>query len=1268
MFKKTPLKKAKELSENLIGRFVELDGKYNDDNKQIENFLAVTETNSTPIRNSIANSGKKLRSLKKSSKRTTGRKLIRNLFCTPGKARSFPETSVEDLDDFVGCVHSRSFIVDHYNTVRELEQTSSDFSMPSSPPRLARKLLEDHDTNTDRSISVIVSDSEFDNLQNMKTIGKEPSEDKLSSTINSSRKVEAALVAASNFSDKHDDMLFLTNSSSSDDEFDHGKEDINETNGSISDRTALEYASPPKFQDDHHSSLSNLPIPMKSPGIGIPTPAITKLRETSSDSYTEDYSSVSNLPFPHPLRNIPDSPTTTSNPKNLSTQFEEEDDDDDDAFLPDDFKPNKSKQVFTLDEVDQMVKDARREERMCLRHQHEKDTDDLQNEFDKIMVESGSQWKRDADEESARYERLLKEEKRKTSQKHHELINKEQSLEDVKYTLNEIEIEREFLRLQVSELETAMEKMSTDASNKKSKIEEIESLQKAKSKADDDQILGLERELSDNKVSAEALQRYQGSNEELTQKLSAAEKELVELRIQNAAEADQMITLKHGKEMIDQEVVDLSERLRARVESNNQSLNRLEETEKEITQLKTQLVELSSKENSSSEETRLSNIKNEKLKILRVEDEKEIEALQVQLSRMEEEHRAVFSSIEEEHQRAVFTTTPQKSLNSSRSESSPCYEIDILRVDNDKAHDQLKAMGKVLKRYKYERDDVKSKIKELEQRQIQTIEIAVKQATQDQKEKIEILKEENEALLQKPIDIGDKMMEEMKEHIEELKKRHIEEITQIKESSERMMDNDRAELEEQHNMLEAQFQLQTKELIESHKKKIDSLLLEIEQIRTNHEDEVALTKSKSRKEIDGFHEELRRIKIEFENEKVEIIKIKSKESEELEGQIEAMHEMHGEELELVQSENRGEIDNLRDKLDKLQKEFDARPSEDATKEIMKTIKSKFEEDLEQLKGTAKSDTDRLQSEIDSLIVARDSVTQKVNKLESQKGEIQERNTAKTEKDKNEYDHRIREIRAEHAREGDELLAQLDLIEAEADERCKNTENAVKNKDAVIAAMGSQLAESTQQHDMLRQKIEPLRNELEAMNVENRASQQKISKLIMQHSKEIDDQIILREKACNEAREEMIEMAEKQLDERQEYYKTIKKELDNAQSKISVLDRDLRFTKKELDEMSRRHQACEADLKDELAQAKALGATSEANQIRAERAHRAELNQAKDAGKTMKSKLEESQAISQSVQKTLAALVTEKERISQELVEVTAISEELACLLEEKRAS
>jgi hypothetical protein len=36
----------------------------------------------------------------------------------------------------------------------------------------------------------------------------------------------------------------------------------------------------------------------------------------------------------------------------------------------------------------------------------------------------------------------------------------------------------------------------------------------------------------------------------------------------------------------------------------------------------------------------------------------------------------------------------------------------------------------------------------------------------------------------------------------------------------------------------------------------------------------------------------------------------------------------------------------------------------------------------------------------------------------------------------------------------------------------------------------------------------------------------------------------------------------------------------------VLERDLRFAKKELEEMKRRHEAREADLKDELAQSKA----------------------------------------------------------------------------------
>ena len=54
---------------------------------------------------------------------------------------------------------------------------------------------------------------------------------------------------------------------------------------------------------------------------------------------------------------------------------------------------------------------------------------------------------------------------------------------------------------------------------------------------------------------------------------------------------------------------------------------------------------------------------------------------------------------------------------------------------------------------------------------------------------------------------------------------------------------------------------------------------------------------------------------------------------------------------------------------------------------------------------------------------------------------------------------IRKVKAEHASESDELLTQLDLIEAETAQRFKNAEVAVTEKDAVITALGSQLADS-----------------------------------------------------------------------------------------------------------------------------------------------------------------------------------------------------------------
>jgi len=83
-----------------------------------------------------------------------------NSFAPAEKSRSFPDTAVEDLDDFGGSsVPDQSFAADQFNiinpaSVSKLKGEKSDFTMPSSSPRIARKLLEDHDTNTSRIVNV----------------------------------------------------------------------------------------------------------------------------------------------------------------------------------------------------------------------------------------------------------------------------------------------------------------------------------------------------------------------------------------------------------------------------------------------------------------------------------------------------------------------------------------------------------------------------------------------------------------------------------------------------------------------------------------------------------------------------------------------------------------------------------------------------------------------------------------------------------------------------------------------------------------------------------------------------------------------------------------------------------------------------------------------------------------------------------------------------------------------------------------------------------
>ena len=1169
MFKASPFKKVKEGSKNIVGRVVEVNGKEIDENYNLDN----KSTSSTSVQKStISSSVSRLFGAspykKSSTTRTPGRKLLKKLICTPGKSRSFPDTSVSDIDDFglyIPNNDSAGLTVSRSNSSEEAKDLGQ---APSSPPRVPSKVLMEAEKQTMRSPV---------KTQNHKTY-----------SANKSNSVDEALVAASNSLDLDEDKIFTTNSSDDDDEIDHR----NESESNPMSRNNYSSSSPFSSPRQHTTPSKVSHVAMKSPGIAIPTPAPS--RPTSITDHL----------FPHPIRNMQESPmdmnANTPSPRNLSTQFEE----DDDAFLPDDFvapeKPIEDKATFTVEEVEQKIREAKREERMSLRKEHDMHMKEREKEFDQVMFDTGSQWKREADEQETKYAQLLKDERHKTSLKHHELINKTQHLEQREETLKELQAQHEALKQRVGDIESNEEKISDTAS----KAQEIESLKRDKLKA---------------------------------------EKRISEL----VSELEEVVDpLRQQKQFADQKAAELSEQLQVLTESRDLSQNQLEESLGKVVRLEEKLAELSFVD---PEEIRTSKLELENLRNLRAEDGKEIQALQYQLSQIVNEHRDLLSP-------------KKKGSNSSSVESTCVGEIDTLRVDYDKAQDQLKSMGRVLKRYRTERDDLRATIEELQEGHVQAIEIAVKQATKDQREKVLKLSEENGALRQQPKDIAEQMLDETKKHMEELKISHKEEILRLQKS----LNDEIRNSEEQQKKLESKFEMERNDLKMRHETKIESLMQDMQELRLSKTDELSIAKSSSMEEIDSLQFQLRQLKTEFEKEKNEIIKNKSKEWQALEDQIKSMNEMHKEELELAASVSKEEADLLKQKII----ELETKSSGNITEDSAKKMKSDFENTLKEVEAKAAADRERFVAEIKSLKEEKESAIQEVRKFESQIVDIQEQNALKVEKAKEEYDRQIREVKAEHGSESDELLAQLDLIEAETTQRFKNAEAAVKEKDAVIAALGSQLAESesrsaamNKEYETLKEVLESLRSDLEVVSSSNDARENEIASLIERHSKEMDNEIASREKACEEAREEMIALAEKQLDERQEYYQALKRELDNALSKISVLERDLRLATKESEESRRRHEAREADIRDELAQSKAAIAAKQASLIRAEKVHQAELDRAREAESILKAKFEESQATSQSVQKALAKLVTEKQTLERELSDVTAISEELATICE-----
>lgn len=1211
------------------------------------------------------------------------------------------------------------------STARSSQNLSENDNTPPSPPPVARRLLPANGSDHQRSIMPASSFSSASSDHKQHTVSA-----LLSSNVQSPDSSAA------------DDDLYLPHPSSS----------FSEENYLPSSNLAT----PVRKQ---HENFSNVGAIMQQRGSSIETPGPNNFRASRDDDGP--------LVFPHPLRKRTESPQVeVTRHVNLSHSISESQEgiDDEDAFLPDDFKHEAN--TYTWEQVQEFVRDAEKALESKLQEHHQRALEELQETMEQHLQEHGAEWKRDSEEEYARLQALLREEKSKTQLKHRELLNKVTAIADLENQLAIATEHKRHLEARVQALEEQMEEDTTANDQAKELYlrqlhQQIQELQVELSEtrrttdsgtADKEYILSLERAkekaekkvkeleslvlLSQNQVKTLELNRsassqdsnkldmerasYENKISELQATNAAANQQIVELQAQledyrqqiDSSNMEELILLKSQKAAAERKLNDLQQQLGSRKNAkDDRSQVQLKEAYEKIESLQQLLLEAKERAANASfssevshEEFFAAKTEAETLRVLREDDLKEKSEMRHRIQEMQHEinlsqHRRKGRDRKLEIDTLQVELLPTSTRNESFSQDEET--VVMLRKELEELRSELSELRKQQGENKFTPDS-----REVEQAR-QELETQIQELKQKLDETMKNHEAEKRAL---QADLSVQEIEELTSEVEILKKRHKDELESQRRTIVSEHESALAIATQRLKEVQRKFQEEIALLVDSHAQEKKSLQADIAQLKTQFEQELVTAQTKSKEaslaEINELQQKLEQLRIEFEDEKIEIIRASSEQADELQTKLSLQQQTHDEELELKHEQ----IQALEREITVLQqaavsKEQAAtlnQESIDNLKNEMESVKTKSKNDIDALEKklteslnentNLKTKIADLESKQAALVVSHrkdvEEATRKakaemecelktleatVKAMEADDGALTGRIAelkSRTEADRAEYTRRIQQVREEHTKEIDDLLNQLDLVEAEHNEKYSAKQKLVKEKEAVISALGAQLAEAelrltnaNQTKENFSKQVEELKEELEEVKAEKESKVKEIQKLVAEHQLALKEEEALRERLCDEAREEMIQRAEVQFENANAMYKKLKQEFDAAQSNIAKLEKELKVAKKQASEIRKEKEARELELAEELTQAKAAIAAGDLNATRKAKQYRNDLDRSKQSEQELRNELEEAVATSRSVQRTLASVFDEKEKLIKENKDLKAVCEELMELVE-----
>ena len=367
-----------------------------------------------------------------------------------------------------------------------------------------------------------------------------------------------------------------------------------------------------------------------------------------------------------------------------------------------------------------------------------------------------------------------------------------------------------------------------------------------------------------------------------------------------------------------------------------------------------------------------------------------------------------------------------------------------------------------------------------------------------------------------------------------------------------------------------------------------------------------------------------------------------------------------------------ERDSLLEQVQELRIEIEQERS-DYDLELGK-LRKQHTEEVESIKKNAATDLETVQKEAKQKAAEAVQEFEIVSKRSS--GDQSEWRTkveeleAKAKTSQDDYEHKLLQVSKDHTMQLDELLQQLDLVEAEHKEKMTQKEGSTFEKDAIIKALGMQLAEAENRtieidaaHKKLTEEASLAREEATTAAQEVETMKAALDKAKASHENFMAGEVERQERACEEAREEMIERAEVQFKSANDLYVKLKKEYDASIAKVDRLESELKEAKRSIEAAKNEQEDCVADLKADVAQLKALNAKTESDSAQRAKEYRREMESLLKAAKDFENKLEDAEATSHSLEQSLSALVSGKAKLQNEYDEMKNVCEELMLMVE-----